>query len=143
VLGDDDPLLISPGDELPPFERSGGLANWNRFAAVNDEFLLIHMDEDAGRRAGQRGAFGMGNLTAAWLHALLREWARPRSGTIREVAVRFSKPALPGPVLCTARVTGVGRTAEGTRVEIALRASDGDGDALATATAVIVMPATA
>jgi hypothetical protein len=39
------------GDELPPFVRTTGFDNWNRYAAVNDEFVPIHMDDDAGRAA--------------------------------------------------------------------------------------------
>ena len=51
-----------------------GSAAWNRYAAVNDEFIPIHMDDAAGQAAGYSGAFGMGNLQWAWLHCLLRDW---------------------------------------------------------------------
>ncbi len=44
------------------------LANWNRYAAVNDEFVPIHMDDEAARAAGYRTAFGMGNLQWAYIH---------------------------------------------------------------------------
>lgn len=30
---------------IPPYVRTTGLANWNRYAAVNDELILIHMDD--------------------------------------------------------------------------------------------------
>ena len=60
--------------EIPPFERIVGLHNWNRYAAVNDEFVDIHMDDDAGRDAGYPGAFGMGNLQWSYLHNLIRAW---------------------------------------------------------------------
>src|ERR1700749_2204090 len=63
-----------PGDELPPFTRVTGLDNWNRYAAVNDEFVPIHMDDEAGREAGYPTAFGMGNLQLAYLHSLVRGW---------------------------------------------------------------------
>ncbi len=39
------------GQEIPRFRRTTGPLNWARFAAVNDEFLDIHLDDDAGRRA--------------------------------------------------------------------------------------------
>ena len=62
------------GDELPTFQRATGFHNWNRYAAVNDEFVPIHMDDEAGRAAGYPSAFGMGNLQWAYLHDLLRQW---------------------------------------------------------------------
>jgi acyl dehydratase len=68
------PKDIKVGDELPTFERTTGFHNWNRYAAVNDEFVPIHMDDDAGRLAGYPSAFGMGNLQWAYLHNLLRQW---------------------------------------------------------------------
>ncbi len=69
-----DPMRIRVGDALPPFRRATGFHNWNRYAAVNDEFVPIHMDDDAGRAAGYPSAFGMGNLQWAYLHNLLRDW---------------------------------------------------------------------
>ena len=63
---------LNVGDALEPFVRETGLANWNRYAAVNDEFVPIHMDDEAGRAAGYPTAFGMGNLQWAFLHNLLR-----------------------------------------------------------------------
>ena len=59
---------------VPPFVRTTGLANWNRFAAVNDEFIDIHMDDEAARAVGMPGVFGMGNLRVSYLHNLLAGW---------------------------------------------------------------------
>ena len=42
----------------------------------HEEFVPIHMDDDAGRRAGNPGAFGMGNLQIAYLHALLLDYGK-------------------------------------------------------------------
>ncbi|MBB5137370.1 acyl dehydratase [Thermocatellispora tengchongensis] len=79
------------GDEIPPFARRTGFANWNRYAAVNDEFVPMHMDDEAGRAAGMPGAFGMGNLQLAYLHNLLRQWVGP-DGAIVSVSCRFRAP---------------------------------------------------
>ena len=68
------PREIAVGDELPTFQRTTGFHHWNRYAAVNDEFVPIHMDDEAGRAAGYESAFGMGNLQWAYLHDLLRQW---------------------------------------------------------------------
>jgi acyl dehydratase len=68
------PGPVAVGDELPPFTRRTGFENWNRYAAVNDEFVPIHMDDEAGRAAGHPGAIGMGNLQWSYVHSLLRGW---------------------------------------------------------------------
>ena len=45
---------IREGDELPAFQRTTGFGHWNRYAAVNDEFVYLlegHIDvidEDGG-----------------------------------------------------------------------------------------------
>lgn len=59
---------------VPPFVRTTGLASWNRYAAVNDEFIDIHMDRDAAKAAGLPDVIGMGNLRIAYLHNLLHGW---------------------------------------------------------------------
>src|SRR5689334_8087777 len=65
---------VAVGAEIPPFVRQTGFANWNRFAAVNDEFIPIHMDDAEAVRVGQKAAFGMGNLRVAYLHDALEAW---------------------------------------------------------------------
>jgi acyl dehydratase len=93
------------GDELPPFVRTADFHAFNRYAAVNDEFVDIHMDDEAGRAAGYPGAFGMGNLTFAWMHCLLREWLGD-FGRIVRLECQFRAPALRGDtVTCRATVT--------------------------------------
>ena len=41
------------GDTLPTLQRTTAFHNWNRYAAVNDEFVPIHMDDEAGKAAGK------------------------------------------------------------------------------------------
>ncbi len=79
---------VKEGDEVPPFVRTTDLMHWNRYAAVNDEFVYIHMDDDIGRAVGQRGAFGMGNLRFAYLHNMLRDWIGIQ-GSIKRIAVQY------------------------------------------------------
>ena len=43
---------LAVGQEIPEFQRATGLHNWNRYAAVNYEFVDIHMDDEAGQAAG-------------------------------------------------------------------------------------------
>lgn len=93
------------GDEIPPYTRTTGLANWNRYAAVNDEFIDLHMDAAAARAAGMPDVFGMGNLRIAYLHNALRDWLGDQ-GDIAEFRCQFRGLNLPGDTLtCTGRVT--------------------------------------
>jgi len=79
---------LEVGSELPVFERTTGFAHWNRYAAVNDEFIDVHMDREAARAAGQPDVFGMGNLRIAYLHCALAEWLGAR-GDIAEFSIQF------------------------------------------------------
>ena len=83
-----DPARFAVGAEVPTFERTTGLANWNRFAAVNDEFIPVHMDDEAARATGQRAAFGMGNLRISYLHNALEAWLGG-AGTVVDFSCRF------------------------------------------------------
>jgi acyl dehydratase len=84
---------VTAGTELPVFVRTTGFHNWNRYAAVNDEFVPIHMDDDAGRAQGFPGAFGMGNLMWSYLHNLVRDWMGD-DGRIVKMGCSFRSPNL-------------------------------------------------
>ncbi|KEQ51980.1 MaoC/PaaZ C-terminal domain-containing protein [Sphingobium chlorophenolicum] len=79
---------IAVGDQIPAFTRKTTMMEWSRFAAVNEEFVYVHMDDEAGRAAGQPGAFGMGNLRWAYMLNALRDWAGDES-EIKELAMQF------------------------------------------------------
>ena len=80
---------IQVGDELPEWSRKTSFAEWNRYAAVNEEFVPFHMDDEAGRRAGnEQGAFGMGNLRYAYIVNALHAWIGD-TGTVREVGCQY------------------------------------------------------
>jgi acyl dehydratase len=78
---------VHEGDTVPEWSRKTDFTNWNRFAAVNDEFVPLHMDDEAARAAGQPGAFGMGNLRFTYLHNMLRDWIGIH-GDIKVVSVQ-------------------------------------------------------
>ena len=84
---------VTVGTELPVFVRTTGFHNWNRYAAVNDEFVPIHMDDEAGRAQGFPGAFGMGNLMWSYLHNLVRDWMGD-DGRIVAMGCSFRAPNL-------------------------------------------------
>ena len=130
------------GDTFPPFTRDSGFPYWNRYAAVNDEFIPIHMDDDSGRAAGYPTAFGMGNLTWAYLHIALHQWFGDEA-RIAAAAVQFRSAVTRGKrVVVSGEVTAV-RPAPGEdgldEVGLALRAEDQDGALLAPGTATVVV----
>lgn len=80
---------ISVGTKLPKWSRKTSFAEWNRYAAVNEEFVPFHMDDEAGRRAGnEQGAFGMGNLRYAYIVNALQDWIGDQ-GVVREVGCQY------------------------------------------------------
>jgi len=124
---------IAVGTELGPKTIETGFHNWNRYAAVNFEFVPIHMDDAAGQEAGMPGAFGMGNLQTSILHNLAREWAGEK-GRIKKFNIQWRKPNTKGPVTASGKVTAItpGENGE-TLVEIEAVTVDGAGDTLAPA----------
>jgi acyl dehydratase len=109
---------VSTGLELPAFRRTTDLENWNRFAAVNDEFSLTHMDDQGGQRAGFPTAIGMGYLQWSYLHNVLRSWLGDR-GRIVRAACQFRAPNLRGQeITARAIVTRITEESEGDLVEL-------------------------
>jgi acyl dehydratase len=80
---------VNVGDKLPDWSRKTDFMHWNRYAAVNDEFVPFHMDDEAGRKAGNKeGAFGMGNLRYAYLVNALRDWIGDEA-QVREIGCQY------------------------------------------------------
>jgi acyl dehydratase len=80
---------LNVGDEMPAWSRQTDFMHWNRYAAVNDEFVPFHMDDEAGRKAGNKeGAFGMGNLRYAYLANALRDWIGDEA-EVREIGCQY------------------------------------------------------
>ena len=128
------------GDELPPFRRTTGLANWNRYAAVNDEFVPIHMDDEAGREAGYPTAFGMGNLQWSYLHSLLRAWIGDE-GRIRKLSCQFRSPNIRNQIVTAhGRITAVRDEGAETVVDLEVWTQNDSGQAMAPGTATVAIP---
>ncbi len=134
-----DPTTIQIGDQIEPFVRSTGLANWNRFAAVNDEFIPIHMDDAEAVKVGQPAAFGMGNLRVAYLHNALEAWLGDAGGII-EVAAQFRGLNFAGDVLTAGgSVTGVESTEAATLVRLAMSVDNQNGVDTTPTTAIVML----
>jgi acyl dehydratase len=120
---------------VPPFVRTTGLANWNRFAAVNDEFIDIHMDDEAARAVGMPGVFGMGNLRVSYLHNLLAGWLGD-AGDIAELRCELRGLNRKGDTLtCTGTVTG----GDGRQATLDLAVVNQDGADTTPGTATVVL----
>jgi hypothetical protein len=131
---------VKVGDEVPMFSRVGTLHAWNRYAAVNDEFVDIHMDDESGKAAGYPAAFSMGNLQFAYLHDMLREWIGD-DGRIVGVNVQFRGAFVRHTIIVArGRVTDV--RVEGGETVVGLEAwtEDGDGKRMAVGTAMVAVP---
>jgi acyl dehydratase len=133
---------VTVGSELPTFVRTTGFHNWNRYAAVNDEFVPIHMDDEAGRAQGFAGAFGMGNLMWSYLHSLLREWMGD-DARIVSMTCSFRAPNNRG-MTVEARGTVTAVRDEGAErfvdLELAVVDRDAPDTVLVPATATVALP---
>lgn len=131
------------GDLLAAGPRRTGFAEWNRFAAVNDEFVPLHMDDEEGRRAGYPSAIAMGRLQWSYVHRMLRDHL-PEGGRIVAVSLQFRGPTLRGaPFDVKARVTAVRRVDAEQHVDLDVWIEDASGKVLAPGSATVAMPDTA
>lgn len=132
---------VKVGDQLPTWSRRTDFMNWNRFAAVNDEFVPFHMDDEAGRGAlNEQGAFGMGNLRYAYLLNALRDWIGDEA-EIREVGCEYRAINQKGDVLTVVgTVTDVRREGEENRVFLDVNVVNQDGVSTCPGHAVVVLP---
>ncbi|MDA8046680.1 MAG: MaoC/PaaZ C-terminal domain-containing protein [Actinomycetota bacterium] len=122
---------LKAGDELEPFSRTTDFHVWNRYAAVNDEYVPIHMDDEAGRAAGLPGAIGMGNLQWAYLHNVVRQWLGDQ-GRIVKMSCQFRNPNLRNQtVSACGRVTRIEPGPDGVEVDLEVWTQDQDGHKLA------------
>ena len=130
---------VKVGDTLPEFVRTAGFDTWNRYAAVNYEFVPIHMDDEAGKAAGYPSAFGMGSLVWAYIHNMLRDWMGS-DGRIVQIECQFRSPSLRGTqVRVRGSVTAVSEQDGETHAEIEFLAEDDKGNKLAPGTATVAL----
>ena len=131
---------VEVGEEISVFARKTDFMNWNRFAAVNDEYVYVHMDDEAGKAAGQGGAFGMGNIRWTYLLNALRAWAGDEA-EIREMSIQFRGINHKNDVLTTYGEVTEKRDEDGERcVVIALDVLNQRGEKTAPGRAVVCLP---
>src|SRR5262249_49923500 len=123
------------------YERMSSFHHWNRYAAVNHEFVDIHMDDRAGKRAGYSGAFGMGNLQWAYLHCMLREWVG-EDVVIARMACQFRSPNLNDlRTIAHGKVIEVRTNDDGaTEVDLDVWTETEEGTIMAPGSATVILP---
>ncbi len=130
---------VEVGRDIPPWSRETDFMNWNRYAAVNDEFVYIHLDDEAGRAAlNEQGAFGM---SYTYLLNMLRDWAGDEA-EIREVGCQYRGINQKHDTLtCTGKVAD--KTVEDGEhlVRLEIDIVNQDGDSTCPGHAVVVLPA--
>ena len=131
---------IQVGDRMPEWSRKTSFAEWNRYAAVNYEFVPFHMDDEAGRRAGnEQGAFGMGNLRYAYIVNALHDWIGDE-GIVREVGCQYRAINQKDDVLTVVgEVTEKTREGDEQRVQLTVNVVNQDGLATCPGHAVVVL----
>lgn len=132
---------VEIGQQVTPWARKTDFMSWNRYAAVNDEFVYIHMDDEAGRAAkNEQGAFGMGNLRFAYLLNMLRDWAGDEV-TIRELGCQYRAINQKNDILtCTGTITDKKRENGENLVYLDVNVANQDGKTGAPGKAVIILP---
>ncbi len=132
---------VNVGDEMPKWSRQTGFMNWNRYAAVNDEFVPFHMDDEAGRAAkNEQGAFVMGNLRYAYIVNALRDWIGDEA-EIREVGCQYRAINQKNDVLTvTGKVTEKNVVDGENRVHLETNVVNQKGEATCPGHALLVLP---
>ena len=79
------------GQEIPSFSRKVTYMELNRFAAANDEYVLIHMDPDYAKNVAKLpDVIVMGNLKLAYIANALEDWAG-EDGWVQKLGVDYRK----------------------------------------------------
>jgi acyl dehydratase len=132
---------VKVGDEIPAWSRTTDFMSWNRYAAVNDEFVYIHMDDEAGRAAlNEQGAFGMGNLRYTYMLDALRDWIGDEA-EIRECGVQFRAINQKNDTLTVSgKVTDVKVEDGENRVYLDMNVVNQNGDGTCPGHAIVVLP---
>ncbi|MDH4145017.1 MAG: MaoC/PaaZ C-terminal domain-containing protein [Acidimicrobiia bacterium] len=135
---------VAVGDELPGWSRQTDFMHWNRYAAVNDEFVYIHMDDEAGRKAlNEAGAFGMGNLRYAYIVNALQAWIGDEA-EVREIGCQFRAINQKNDVLTVVgKVTSKDVVDGEHRIRLDIDVVNQNGDPTCPGHAVVVVPARA
>lgn len=131
---------VSEGQELPPFQRTTDLMHWNRFAAVNDEFVYLHMDDEFAKRRGEKGVLAMGHLSFSHLHNMLRTWIGD-SGRIKRVSCQYRRVNYKGDTITSRGKVVKKHSQDGENlVDLDIRVENQNGEIITPGQATVALP---
>jgi acyl dehydratase len=131
---------LEEGDNLPLFQRYTDLMNFNRFAAVNDEYVYHHMDVDIANTRGQKDVDGMGLLQFSYLHNLLRQWIG-EAGDITRASVQYRANNGRGDIVsCRGRVVRKYKQGDLNFVDVDLWTENQRAETLSPGSATVCLP---
>ena len=131
---------VEVGDSLPVFRRYTDLMNFNRFAAVNDEYVYHHMDLDIANSRGQSDVDGMGLLQFSYLHNMLRQWIS-EDGDIARASVQYRANNGRGDIIsCHGRVLRTYKEGARNLVDLELRTENQHSQTLSLGNATVSLP---
>ncbi len=131
---------VKEGQEPLPFVRTTDMMHFNRFAAVNDEFVSFHMDDEVARQRGETAVVGMGNLRFSYLHNMLRGWIGD-TGRIRRVSCEYRGINRKGDTLtCRGRVVRKYVQGEERLVDLEVWVERQNGEKISVGQAIVALP---
>ncbi|HJN86880.1 MAG: MaoC family dehydratase N-terminal domain-containing protein [Dehalococcoidia bacterium] len=134
---------IEEGGTLPIFRRYTDLMNYNRYAAVNDEYVYHHQDPDIANSRGQKDVDGMGLLQFAYLHNMLRQWIG-ESGDILKFGVQYRANNGRGDIVtCQGKVVRMYQEDGQNLADVDMWTENQSGETLSPGTATVSLPARA
>lgn len=134
---------VEVGQQLPVFSRKTDLMHWNRWAAIYDEFLYYHMDDERAIENGQPSSIGQGRLRVSYAHTLLRNWIGDEGFILKlDVQMRGINYKNDG-IECLGKVTSKSQDSSGSwLIQIEIDIKNQDGRTISPGQATVVLPST-
>ena len=114
------------GEVMTPLQRLVTQEQIAAYADASGDHNPIHLDPDFARMVGLPGTIAHGLLDMGILTEAVARWAGGYE-YVESVAIRFSKPLLPGQTLtCTGRVVDIDETGAHATLEVEAASDDGN-----------------
>ena len=134
---------VEIGQQLPVFSRKTDLMHWNRWAAIYDEFLYYHMDDERAIENGQPSSIGQGRIRVSYAHTLLRNWIGDE-GLILKLDVQMRGINFKNDEIeCLGRVTSKSKDNSGSwLIQIEIDIKNQEGRTISPGKATVLLPST-
>ena len=134
---------VEIGQQLPVFSRKTDLMHWNRWAAIYDEFLYYHMDDERAIENGQPSSIGQGRIRVSYAHTLLRNWIGDE-GLILKIDVQMRGINFKNDEIeCVGTVTSKSKDSSGSwLIQIEIDIKNQEGRTISPGKATVLLPST-